>query len=203
MNKAKKNIVVVTDNFTDAEIKCLSIPCTISGDGYLDYAKINYVKELEEVKKYQGYLLIINNNRKNENVVILDKKYRKVFNKFKKILIYNEKYKYSKQNNWNGFEKIGREIFDSYSDYLTDEWINYKKEVESNSKKQIKYNKDKKEKLDSLYNYIKKYKTRKTTDIEKDLNINKRNIERYMFDLNMIYHNIGYDYSNNEWYFIW
>ena len=52
-----------------------------------------------------------------------------------------------------------------------------------------------------LHEYIKQQKTRKTKDIVNDLNINERSVERYMHDLNLIYHNIGYDYTNNEWYF--
>ena len=33
--------------------------------------------------------------------------------------------------------------------------------------------------------------------------MNERTIQRYMRDINDIYHSVGYDYSNNEWYIIW
>ncbi|MGC8141127.1 hypothetical protein ACP3W2_27260, partial [Salmonella enterica] len=78
--------------------------------------------------------------------------------------------------------------------YFFDTWDYYKEEKENELKEEIKYNKDKKEKLNILFQYTKKYKVRKTSDIAKDLNMSERSIERYMKDLNNLYHNIGYDY---------
>ena len=66
-----------------------------------------------------------------------------------------------------------------------------------------KYNITKQNQLESLYNYLKDYKIVKTSKIASDLNLNERTIQRYMEDINNIYHNVGYDYSNNEWYFVW
>ena len=57
--------------------------------------------------------------------------------------------------------------------------------------------------MKKILNYLKDYKTIKTSKIEKDLNLNKRTIQRYMKDINDIHHSVGYDYSNNEWYFVW
>lgn len=191
MNKAKKNIVIV--GFAQEECNSIGLP-------YIEKNEVHYVNEIKESIKYQGYLLIIN-NKDNKNIIDLDKKYRKSFNKFEKVWIYNEKYKW-KEDKWSGIEKANREIFLDISFNLTEEWEEYKAKKEKNTIS-LKFNLDKQEKLAELYSYLKNFKTIKTKQIVNDLKISARSIERYMFDLNNIYHNIGYDYSRNEWYFIW
>lgn len=189
MNKAKKNIVVV--GFTKEERRYLGIPYD---------NPIHYLDSINEITKFQGYLLLIN-NKENKSLVDLDKKYRKTFNKYELIWIYNKNYKpyYDK---WSRIKKVDEEIFnDGYQSGI--DWDNYKYNKEHSIDKKIKYNIDKNNKLKIFYNYLKKYKTRKTKEIKEDLNINERTIQRYMKDINDIYHNIGYDYSLNEWYFIW
>jgi len=190
MNKAKKNIVIV--GFTAEERKSLSYPI-------IENSNVKFCNSISDAIKYQGYMLILD-NKANTNLIKLDKKYRKSFNKFERLIIYNESYSCG-INKWSRFEKIGRDIFNDYSFQYSEEWDKYKfnKEHELNK---IEFNEDKKENIDLLYNYLKKYKNIKTFQIEKDLNINKRSIQRYMEDLNKIYHNIGYDYSNNEWYIV-
>lgn len=189
MNKAKKNIVVV--GFKQAERNCLGIPYN---------NPIRYVDSLSEAIKYQGYLLVIDNSKDN-SLIDLDKKYRKSFNKFELIWLYNKKYNYV-YDKWSRIEKVNEDIFnDGYNVGI--EWDEYKYKKEHTKDKIVKYNTDKKEKLNILYNYLKDYKSRKTSEISSDLNIDERTIQRYMSDLNNIYHNIGYDYTNNEWYFIW
>lgn len=191
MNKAKKNIVVV--GFNEIERNCLGIPYD---------NPIHYVASLSEATKYQGYLLLID-NKDNKSIVELDKKYRKTFHKYELIWIYSDKYrKYKDEDKWSKIQRVNNDIFnDGYNASI--EWDEYKYKKEHTNKIIIKYNNDKKKKLDILYNYIKDYKTIKTKQIVEDLNIDERTIQRYMKDLNDIYHNIGYDYSNNEWYFIW
>lgn len=192
MNKAKKNIVVV--GFNQIERNSLGIPYD---------NPIHYVGSLSDTTKYQGYLILID-NKINKSLIELDKKYRKTFNKFELIWVYNENYDGHRKyyDKWSRIEKVNSNIFnDGYSSSI--EWDEYKYNKEHSKERIIKYNTDKKEKLNLLYNYLKKYKTRKTTEIVRDLNIDSRTIQRYMNDLNNIYHNIGYDYSSNEWYFIW
>ena len=92
-------------------------------------------------------------------------------------------------------------FFDDYSYQLGEEWDKYKVDKENETRK--RYSITKQKQLDSLYNYLKEYKTIKTSKIASDLNLSERTIQRHMKDINNIYHNIGYDYSNNEWYFIW
>ena len=189
MNKAKKNIIVV--GFNQSERNCLGIPYD---------NPIRYVNSLSDAIKYQGYLLVIDNS-KGIPLIELDKKYRKSFNKFELIWLYNKNYNYA-YDKWSRIEKVNEDIFnDGYS--IGIEWLEYKYKKEHAIEKKIKYNIDKKQKLDLLYNYLKEYKSIKTSEISSNLNISERTIQRYMFDLNSMYNNIGYDYSLNEWYFIW
>ncbi len=194
MSNIKKNIVIV--GFTEIERNSISIPSL--EEPYCYSQKVYYVDSLDKVK-YQGYMLIVD-NKDNISIRELDKKYRNIFNKFEVVRIYNEKYDSNYQEKWLSVEKIGRELFeyDGYS--LGEDWDSYKDRIENN-KGSIRFNKDKKEKLDMLYNYIKNYETIKTKDIANALNLSERSIQRYMKDLNTIYHNVGYDYSNDEWYF--
>lgn len=190
MNKAKKNIVIV--GFSQEEKNSISLP-------YIEKNIVHYVSTISEAIKYQGYLLIIN-NQDNVNIITLDKKYRKSFLKFARVWLYNENYQWD-IDKFSGIEKVNRDIFLDVSYSLTEEWEEYKNNQEH--KKTIKYNKNKHQKLNELYDYLKNFKTIKTNQISNDLNIPIRNIQRYMIDLNNIYHNIGYDYSLNEWYIIW
>lgn len=191
MNKTRKNVVIV--GFLDeAERRSVSNP-------YIDGGNIHYVSNLSEATKFQGYMIIID-NRNNIDLVELDKKYRKTFNRFELIYIYNEKYKeryykYSRFKIWN------REIFCNLSYEFACDWDDYKK-IKENSIK-TKYNKNKEIKLNMLYNFIKDKKEITTKEIKNILGISERNIQRYMEDINKIYKSVGYDYSRNIWYFIW
>ena len=198
MNKTKRNIVIV--GFTESERNSISIP-NLSETARRE--SIHYIDDLSTAYKYQGYMLIID-NKDNKSIVNLDKRYRKTFNKFERILLYNENYlDESSIDSWTRIEKIGRELFTHDVFYYYDEWEEYKDKKEHYTEKEIKFNSDKETQLNRLYNYIKNYQTRKTKEISKDLKINHRSIQRYMHDLNKIYKNVGYDYSLNEWYFTW
>lgn len=190
MNKARKNIIIV--GFDKQECNSIGLP-------YIEKSVTHYVNSISEAIKYQGYLLIIN-NEDNINIVDLDKKYRKSFNKYERVLIYNPSYKY-RRDKWSRIEKVNRNIFEDISYSILEEWEEYKKTKETTKIQEFSI--DKIKKLNILYNYIKSFKTIKTDKVIIDLNINIRTIERYMNELNSIYHNIGYDYSQNEWYFIW
>ena len=190
MNKAKKNVVIV--GFENEERRSISYP-------YIENSTVHFCKTICEAIKYQGYMIIINNSE-NINLVTFDKKYRKSLNKYERVLIYNDKYQWT-YDKWSRFEKVNRGIFDDYSYQFGEEWDKYKIDKEHEIKRE--YSIGKQEKLEILYNYLKDYKTIKTSRIAKDLNLNTRTIQRYMEEINNIYHNVGYDYSNNEWYFIW
>lgn len=192
MNKAKKNVVVV--GFPDeSERKFVSIP-------WIENGEVHYVDTLSDATKYQGYFIIIDNTD-NKSLIDIDKKYRRTLNRFEVIYVYNEKYdiKYYKYSRIN---TINRDIFYDLSYEFSCDWDDYKERVET-TKKIIKYNKDKEEKISILYNFIKNKKEITTKEIKEALNISDRSIQRYMTDINNIYKSVGYDYSNNIWYFIW
>ena len=188
MNKTKKNIVLI--GFNEIEAKSIDIP--LIGKNY-------YLTNLEELKQHQGYLLIIN-NKDNINVIDFDKKYRKSITKYERIWLYNENNK-NYYYKWSNIELINRDIFLIDSLSIWEHYEQYKSKQEQKTKKQ--YTNKRLTNINNLYNYLKVYKTIKTAKIAKDLNLNARQVQRYMQDINDIYHNIGYDYSNNEWYIIW
>lgn len=192
MNKAKKNVVVV--GFLDeVERKFVSIP-------WIENGKVHYVKSLSEATKYQGYFIIIDNTD-NKSLIDIDKKYRRTLNRFEVIYVYNENYE-EKYYKYSRINTINREIFNDWGYQFSCDWDEYKERVET-TKENIKYNKDKQEKLNILYNFIKDKKEITTKEIKEKLNISDRSIQRYMTDINNIYKSVGYDYSNNIWYFIW
>ena len=197
MYTTKKNVVIV--GFSKAERRSVAIP--ILPEPYDHSQKIRYVESLKEVLKYQGFMLIIDNSD-DRPIIELDKKYRKFFNNFEMVIIYNESYaELHKYSRWTNISLVGRDLF--YEKLFYNVWDEYKEKKDNEVKLLNKFNKDKNERIMQLYNYIVKYKTKKTSDISRYLNIDKRTIQRYMKDLNNIHHNIGYDYSSNEWYFIW
>ncbi len=196
MNRAKKNVVIV--GFTDSERNSISIP--LLDEPYCYTQEVHYLKSLSNINKYQGYLLIIDNSD-NKRLVDIDKKYRKSLNKYELIWLYNSNYNKYYKDKWSRIEKIDRYLFNDLGYCLGEEWNSYK-ELKEKDDETITFNKYKQNNMNILCNYLKKYKTRKTKDISKDLKLNERSIQRYMYDLNRIYHNIGYDYSNNEWYII-
>lgn len=191
MNKVKKNVIIV--GFPEEEKNSIALP-------YIEMGKIYYVDSISEATKHQGYLLIIN-NKDNQDIVDLDKKYRKSFARYERIWIYHEKYHWQK-NKWSRIEKVNRDIFLDVSYSLTEEYDEYRK-CTTKEEKRKSFHKSKEKDLMSFYRYLRNFKTLPTKQIANDLKMNYRSIERYMNTLNSIYHNIGYDYSKNEWYFIW
>ena len=188
MNKTQKNIVLV--GFCEEEIRSIEVP---------KIGNIYYLNTMAEAKLHQGFLIIIN-NKDDLDLVSFDKKYRKTINKYAYVWLYHEKYKES-FNSWTNIRFKNRDLF-LYGDLnYWDDYENYKYLMEHPKEKRL--SKKRLEKIKILYDYIKNYKTLKTSVIAKDLNMSDRMIERYMHDINDIYHNVGYDYSNNEWYFIW
>ena len=192
MNKAKKNVVIV--GFPDeVERRFVSIP-------YIENGMVRYVDSLSDATKYQGYYIIIDNSDAL-SIIEIDKKYRRTLNRFEIIYIYNEKYK-EKYYKYSRIQTINRDIFRDWGYQLSCDWDAYKKRVEK-AIENIKYNKDKEEKLNILYNFIKDKNEITTKEIKDKLNLSERSIQRYMKDINDIYKSVGYDYSNNKWYFIW
>ncbi len=189
MNKTKKNIVLV--GFSYAERNSIGAP---------EIGKVIILDKLEDAKKHQGYLLVVN-NKDNIPMVELDKKYRKHFNKYTRVWLYNEKYK-TYIDKYSNIELVYNYIFNGICLWLWDEWELYKEKLEHENTSSS-YTKKRLENIEKLHTYLRNYKTIKTNKICEDLRINARMVQRYMKDINDIYHNIGYDYSNNEWYIVW
>ncbi len=166
----------------------------IKYDFRFPYLKI--VTSLSELKRKQGFLLIINEKYLDaSDYVEIDKKYRNLFKQFNLVYIvtknklkndmFHLKYTNIYFVNKNFFND--EVLIDLYFDYLL-------------NTKQEKFSEKKKRRLAEFNTYLEKKKTVKTTELEKRWNMTKRNIERYMNDYNKIYNRIGYDESKNEWY---
>lgn len=165
---------------------------------YFRFPYIKMVDNINDLKRKQGFLLIINENKLEEKDYIdIDKKYRKLFSQFnlvyiitddiKKIDMFHIKYSniYFESNEY--FDD--NSLMELYFEYL----LNNHKRKFSNKKLNL---------LEKMHAFLKDKKTVKTSELEQKFHINTRKVERYMQDYNKIYNNIGYDYSNNEWYII-
>lgn len=190
MNKARKNVVVV--GFSLLEQNSLGLPSIPNN-------KVHFVASMKEAYPYQGYLLIFKNETKM-SLTDFDKKYRKVLKKFARIWFYHPSYTWH-EDKFSRIEKVNNAIFADASYSLGEEWDEYARVENHRNQKQRTRKKD--EQLERLYGYLKQYRTRKTLEIAKDLDMSPRKIERYMEELNQIYASIGYDYKEKEWYFIW
>ncbi len=170
----------------------------IEDESFLRFPYIIYVNELEDIKRKQGFLLIINEDYLNvTNHIDIDKKYRKLFNHFNLVyIITNDNQKINMFHiNFSNIYFVDTEYFDD--DVLMEIYYDY---ILKNNK--IKFSKKKMLILDKMNKYFKNKYSVNTKELKEYLNISYRNVERYMNDYNKIYKNIGYDYVNNEWYII-
>lgn len=165
---------------------------------YFRFPYIKKVNTLEELKRKQGFLLIINEKYLEvSNYIEIDKKYRNFFKQFNLVyIITHNKLKHDLFHlKFSNIYFVEEAFFDYedlqniYFDYI----LNTKKTNFSKKKLLL---------LNEMNNYLKTKKTIKTDEIAKTFKIIPRKVERYMNDYNKIYKNIGYDYTNNEWYTI-
>ena len=167
-------------------------------DNHFHFPYIKKVETLEDLKRKQGFLLIIDEDKLHEKDILkVDKKYRPLFNHFqfvyiltddeKKINFYHLKYSniYYVCRDFPDYDSI----MELYYTYLL-------------TSKEIKFSQTKKKHLERLNLYLKKKKTVTTNEIAQEFSLNYRRVERYMNDCNQIYKNIGYDFKENAWYII-
>lgn len=151
------------------------------------------IDTLEEAKKHRGLALYLRVDKKT-NLVEFDKKYRKKLD-YWFIRLYNQDFQY-KDNKFSNISLIGeREMFGDCTDqavYYIDKYFE--------EHKPLKIHPQKKETLDKIHNYMQKKKEATSNELTTTLKINIRNIQRYMHDINLLYNDIGYDYSKNIWY---
>ena len=167
-------------------------------DNNFHFPYIKQVNNIEELKRKQGFMLIINEDKlKEKDVLEIDKKYRHLFNHFqfvyilsteeKKLNLYHLKY--------TNTYYIDKEFLDD--DYILEKYYEYL----LNSKK-IKFSQNKKNQLEKIHHYLKNKNIITTNKLAKELGLSYRSVERYMNDYNKIYKTIGYDYHQNAWYII-
>ncbi len=161
---------------------------------------INYFNALEELKRKQGFLVIIDESLLPSDIVVIDKSYRRIFKNFNFIYIITEdENKYWKENKYARIKYCPKYFIcdSSFSDEVKKTYYEC-----ILSFKPKNFQKRKLEELDNVRTFIKNSKTIKTKEIANRFKINDRQVERIMNDLNYLDNNIGYDYSSNEWYII-
>ena len=167
-------------------------------DNHFHFPYIKMVDKIEELKRKQGFLLIISEDKLSEkNILEIDKKYRKLFNRFQFVYILTEDEKKLNFNHlkYSNIYYVNKEfvdnesILETYYEYLL------------NSKK-VSYTKKKLMILEKMKIYFKGKKMVTTKELVDKFLLTPRSVERYMNDYNKIYKNIGYDYRENGWYII-
>lgn len=157
-------------------------------------APVNIVVDtLKEAMKHRGLALYLKVD-KDINFVEFDKKYRKKLD-YWFIRLYHEDFQYQ-DNKFSNISLIDeREMFSDYDEKAIDYIDTYFK-----THKPFKIHLKRKETLDTIHHYMQKHKEATSQELVDTFNINMRNIQRYMNDINRLYHDIGYDYSKNNWY---
>ncbi len=176
------------------------------------------VSSVKEIKRKQGFLAVLeisdlyeidkaidwfdDNSVYKVNVYELDRKFRKYFKNFEYVIIliteefdyghipfsniYVE-YKNKYLDNEDGLNILIKNLYEEYS-----------------NKKEIKFTKKRWENIEKINIYLKK--TRKkfftTNELLKKFKVNEKWLQRYLKDVNRIYHNIGYNKKKRLWYVI-
>lgn len=164
---------------------------------FFHFPYIKPVKNINDLRRKQGFLLLIYDNfLEVKNCISIDKKYRKLFNHFNLVYIITEDEEKIKQSHIKYTNiSFANEILDDYD--ITELYYDYILNTE-----RINFSSSKIKTLSSINKFLKSKKTIKTSDLANKFNISIRQAERYMIDYNKLYRNIGYDYSKNEWYII-
>lgn len=199
-NDYRKKIVIC--GFDEIEKK--SIPLYeaagkyYDGDYFTPYRKapiFEFVDSLQNALKKQGLILVLK-VEKDFNPIEFDKKYRQKLN-YWYIYYYNENFKPPYEHNkFNNMYKIDEQwLYGSWIEDLTYEIDKYFAEHPK-----LKLHPKKEKLLDDIHFFVKKRKEVSSKEISCEFNVSIRNVQRYMNDINLIYNDIGYDYSLNIWY---
>lgn len=159
-----------------------------------------YFDTLEEIKRKQGFLLVVDEALLPKKIMEIDKKYRSLFKNFHLIFIVTEKErKFWKTYKFAHITYYPKEyVLDS--DFHDDVMNQYYSAILNAPNKRMQ--KRKVVELNRIREFLKDKKTIKTSELETEFHMSKRQVERVMNELNEIDNNIGYDYTNNEWYII-
>ncbi len=164
---------------------------------FFHFPYIKPVKNINDLQKKQGFLLLIYDNfLEVKDCLSIDKKYRKLFNHFNLVYIITEDEEKIKQGHIKYTNiNFANEILDDYD--ITELYYDYILNTE-----RINFSSSKIKILSDINKFLKNKKTIKTNDLANEFSVSMRQAERYMIDYNKLYQNVGYDYSKNEWYII-
>ena len=198
LNKIPRNVYICCD------LKLDEIPYSKTKNEFYDnnsyesiirFPYIKMIKSINEIRRKQGFLLIIDEKYLEDNIINIDIKYRHLFNNFiyvwivtkdknklvKKHLKYSNIYFVDRFSFANS--GIDGQLLSIYYDYIMNV------DIKINNKN-----------MEKLKEYIKGKKRITSMSIAKHFGISIRQAERYLKNYNLIYKNIGYDFLKNEWY---
>ncbi len=196
--KKEKRIVYLCgklDNINFTDKRQQEFKDRIENEFACQFPYIKKVNNLDELKRKQGFLAIINENFLPQNSIELDKKYRSFFKNFTYVYIITEDVK--KQNKYHlkysPFYYVNENYFEDETLYRL-----FLNNLLTNKLRKISV--QRREKLEELKKYLKGKETFTTKELKKVFLQSERQIERDLEDFNNLYGNIGYDFKKKEWY---
>lgn len=213
MNQGKRNIVLVGFSEKEKErLEFMDIREKRESWSSIDlthrFPRIVYLDTLKEAKRHQGLILFIRIEEENLNFVEYDIKNRKKFKNYEYIfLVVNDKsnvaYSYQVVNIVHIINEISKiaiiNVYHLIYHVALNHALNtiYKKYLENKNKKLSRI---RLENVEKLKKYVKKGQY---IDIKNDafnLNVSTKWVERYLIDMNFVYHNVGYDKEKRQYY---
>ena len=161
---------------------------------------IKRVSSLEELKRKTGFLLLIYEELLPKKMMEVDKNYRFLFSHFQEVYILTEdekkvgkryafaNFQYVDKRYWE-IENMDEEVYQLFITHLLQE-------------KRSHFQKRKQEQIAHMHHFLRRKKTWKTEEIQQSFSLSKRQVQRFMHDINLLYYDIGYDYSSNLWYLL-
>jgi len=215
MNKLSRNIVYVgNDSYYKGNLKLCDVKNKKNqpSNKNVRFPHLVQVNNIEDLKRKQGFLLVLTIDDLcyyldtidiyKPDVYEIDRHIRKKFKNFQYVIIISiEEFDYGHIPFSNIYVEFANKYFNNNEglniliDKLYEEYMSLKK---------IKLSKIKKENIEKLRTYLRKKKKEfiTTKEIMEDLNVNEKWIQRYMKEMNNIYHNIGYSKIKRVWYVV-
>lgn len=201
------NVVLVGDEFYYLEKLKLKY--------FLNDKDVNLVRinNLTDLRDKSGFLLILtlddlsSNSQNlidvnNVNVYEIDRLFRRKFMNFEYVILISiEEFDYGYIHFSNMYVEFANKYFDMdmgislLVDELYDKYVN---------KLDTKYSRIRISNINKLKEYIDKQDIKyiSTEKIIEDLGVNRKWIQRYMRDMNLVYNNIGYNKKSRLWYMV-
>ena len=145
-------------------------------------------------------MLVIVINDMPDSFLTFDINNRHYFKNFTKVVFCVKNYYYSSPDVLLKMSKISfnpfNYLYNFNPHYLIKLYQNYLQEI--NVKKTPKRLNN----IEMLSKYLKGKKKVTTEEVMKHFGVSSKWVERYMFDVNQKYQNIGYEYLNKYWYIV-